>query len=102
MVANDLRRPELVVRVGEADTPVAEELASLEVRWILPGPVPDDVVAWLGPFAGPSEHRRDRYLLQGSPTLGVKVKNDMQLDVKMFHGCVGRLGGEGMPEGELE
>ena len=102
MVANDLRRADLVVRVGEAEAPAGEELASLEVRWILPGLVPAAIETWLGPFAGPHEHRRDRYLLQGSPTLGVKVKNDMQLDIKMFQGCVGRLGGDGEPEGDLE
>ncbi len=101
MVARDLLRPDEVVRVDDLGARSdGSVLASLEVRWILPGTVPPTVEAWLGPFTAPSEHREDRYLLQGSATLGIKVKDGRLLDVKVFQGRKGRL--VGVPAGQTE
>lgn len=103
MVARDLLRPEVIVRIDDVGADAdGSVLASLEARWILPGKVSPAIEAWLGPFVEPHEHREDRYLLQGSETLGVKVKNRQLLDVKVFQGCTGRLLGAGMPSGDLE
>ena len=101
VVARDLLRRDQVVRIDDVGARSdGSVMASLEVRWILPGTVPHAVETWLGPFAAPSEHREDRYLQQGSATLGIKVKDRRLLDVKVFQGREGRL--VGVPAGQIE
>lgn len=76
---------------------------SLEVRWIHPGPVPAILIDRLGPFPIPIERRADKYLVDpGTPDLGVKIRDGIQLDLKAFRGSPGQLrvqGGEGKLEG---
>ena len=65
---------------------------SLEVRWILPGPLPHAMIDWIGPFADEVEDREDRYLVNPScDDLGVKIRGAVQLDLKAFRGSPGRL-----------
>ncbi len=50
---------------------------SAEVRWFLPGPLPDPVLQWFRAVAGEPdwEERTDRYLLPATPDgLGVKLR----------------------------
>jgi len=76
---------------------------SLEVRWIAEGPVPGVLIDHLGPFPIPIEHRADRYLVDpGTPELGVKIRDGIELDLKAYRGSPGQLnveGGEGTLEG---
>lgn len=76
---------------------------SLEVRWISSGPVPAALIDLLGPFPIPIERRADRYLVDpGTPELGVKIRDGIQLDLKVYRGSPGRLqvpSGEGTLEG---
>jgi hypothetical protein len=54
---------------------------TLEVRWILHGPLPRGVVEWFG--GGAPEERTDRYLALGpGPGLGVKVRGGSTLEIK--------------------
>jgi hypothetical protein len=54
---------------------------TLELRWILDGPLPHGVVEWFG-GAEPYE-RTDRYLALGpGPALGVKVRGGSTLEIK--------------------
>jgi hypothetical protein len=76
-------------------------MTTLEVRWILPGSVPDAMVVWLGPFDGWIERREDRYLVDG-PDLGVKIKNGARFDVKALQGRVGKIAIPGVGRGHLE
>jgi hypothetical protein len=72
---------------------------TLEIRWILDGPLPRHVVEW---FAGAEPYdRTDRYLALGpGPGLGVKVRGGSTLEIKAlaadqgsrrFDGAVGRI-----------
>lgn len=76
---------------------------SLEVRWISRGRVPVTLIDRLGPFPIPIERRDDRYLVNpGVPELGVKIRDGIQLDLKVYRGSPGRLqvpNGEGTLEG---
>ena len=81
----------------------ARASTTLEARWIHPGPVPEPMVAWLGPFDEWIERREDRYLVDPSvPDLGVKIRDAVQLDLKAFRGSVGRLTVPGGGRGHLE
>jgi hypothetical protein len=54
-------------------SPVAEALRSLEVRWIFPGQLETAVAEWFGRFPARTESREDTYLLD--PQLrGLSVK----------------------------
>jgi hypothetical protein len=68
--------------------PVAEEVRSLEVRWIFPGPLETTVAGWFGRFLAESQSREDTYLvdprLRG---LSVKVRGDAALEVKVWVWC---------------
>jgi hypothetical protein len=76
---------------------------TLEVRWIHPGPVPETMIGWLGPFADQIERREDRYLVDPPCIeLGVKIKGAMQLDLKAFRGSPGELAVPGGGRGRLE
>ncbi len=70
----------------------AHASTTLEARWIYPGPIPEVMVAWLGPFDGWIERREDRYFVDPSASdLGVKIRDGVQLDLKAFRGGRGRL-----------
>ena len=63
---------------------------SLETRWMLPGPLPNSMVKWLGPFADAIERRVDRYLIHPSnEELGVKIRGVILLDLKSLRGSPG-------------
>ena len=82
-----------------------EGLASLEVRWILPGQLDTAVTGW---FSGSQpepelESREDAYLLDpGLGGLSVKVRAGQVLDVKMFLGSPGILDLPGRARGRLQ
>ena len=82
----------------EAETTM---MTTLEVRWILPGSVPEAMVGWLGPFDDWIERREDRDLVDG-PDLGVKIKDGVRFDVKALLGRVGRITIPGVGRGHLE
>ncbi len=70
-----------------AESPVAEPVDSLEVRWILPGPLGMAVRDWFGRFPAGAEAREDIYLVQPLlPGLSVKLRDGMVLDVKAYLG----------------
>jgi hypothetical protein len=53
-----------------------------EIRWFVTGALPRDVRCW---FVGPTavvEERRDRYLLDARPDVGVKFRNGEKLELK--------------------
>jgi hypothetical protein len=85
----------------DATVPVGG-LRSLELRWLARGPLPDDVLEWVGPFGEPSEGRDDRYLATASPDVGVKIRGGTQLDVKVFRGSPGDLAISDAIRGHLE
>jgi len=80
-------------------------LASLEVRWILPGQLDPAVAGW---FSGSqpepeSESREDAYLLDpGLGGLSVKVRASQALDVKVFLGSPGILDLPGRAQGRMQ
>jgi hypothetical protein len=85
------------------ESPVIEGLRSLEVRWILPGPLEPAVAGWFGRFPTEMAARQDTYLL--SPELrglSVKVRAGTALEVKVYHGSPGTLEVAGLARGRLE
>jgi hypothetical protein len=88
-------------RYRTIDTSVSV-LTTLEVRWILPGPVPEAMIGWLGPFDDWIEQREDRYLVDRGSDLGIKIKDGARFDVKALQGRVGRLAIQGVGRGHLE
>ena len=82
-----------------------EGLASLEVRWILPGQLDTAVAGWF-PGSRPEpelESREDVYLLDpGLGGLSVKVRASRALDVKMFLGSPGILDLPGRARGRMQ
>ena len=82
-----------------------EGLASLEVRWILPGLLDTAVTGWF-PGSQPDpdlESREDVYLLDpGLGGLSVKVRASRALDVKMFLGSPGILDLPGRARGRMQ
>ncbi len=81
----------------------ARASTTLEVRWIHRGPVPEAMIAWLGPFADWIERREDRYFVDPtSPDLGVKIRDAARLDLKASRGTLGRLTVPGAGRGRLE
>jgi len=82
-----------------------EGLASLEVRWILPGQLDTAVTGW---FSGSQpepepESREDAYLLDpGLGGLSVKVRASRTLDVKVFLGSPGILDLPGRARGRMQ
>ena len=66
---------------------------SLEVRWILPGQLPEAMRGWFARFPAGTETREDIYLLRPRlPGLSVKLRDGSSLDVKSFLGSPGILG----------
>ena len=75
---------------------------SLEVRWILPGALVPEMIAWFGPSAGGIETRRDSYLVERTgPDVVVKLRGESQLDVKVHGGSPGVLTVRGQAHGRL-
>ncbi len=69
------------------DPPASDGDLSLEVRWILPGALAPEMIEWFGPVPGGIETRRDTYLVSRTgPHMGVKVRGESQLDVKVYEG----------------
>jgi hypothetical protein len=88
-------------------TPV-EDLAvtaldSLEVRWMVPGPLHKEARDWFTRFPATTEARYDIYLLLPRlPGFSVKVRNGNSLDVKAYRGSRGILTVPGHCRGRLE
>jgi hypothetical protein len=86
-----------------ADSPVAEAVSSLEVRWIFPGQLEAAVAGWFGRFPARAESREDTYLLDPPlPGLSVKVRGGGALEVKVYRGSPGILEVAGRARGRLE
>ena len=80
-----------------------EGLASLEVRWILPGQLDSAVAGWFPGSQPERESREDAYLLDpGLGGLSVKVRAARALDVKMFLGSPGILDLPGRARGRMQ
>jgi len=100
------KRPgqEYVVMAAEPpDSPVAEAVRSLEVRWIFPGQLKAAVAGWFGRFPARVESREDTYLLDPQLRgLSVKVGGGGALEVKVYYGSPGILEVAGHARGRLE
>jgi len=70
------------------DSPAAQAIRSLEVRWIFPGQLAAEVAGWFGRFPARTETREDTYLLDPClPGLSVKVRGGGALEVKATAGA---------------
>jgi hypothetical protein len=78
---------------AEPAGPVIEGVRTLEVRWILPGPLQTPVAEWFGRFPVRFETREDTYLLDPYlPGLSVKVRGGgAPFEVKVYRGSPGVL-----------
>ena len=84
-------------------SPVAEGVRSLEVRWIFPGQLETAVARWFGRFPAGTETREDTYLLDPQlPGLSVKVRGGVALEVKVYRGSPGILEVAGRARGRME
>jgi hypothetical protein len=84
-------------------SPVAEGVRSLEVRWIFPGQLEAAVVGWFGRFPVAAESREDTYLLDPQLRgLSVKVRGGVALEVKVYRGSPGILAVAGRARGRME
>ena len=82
---------------------VIEGLRTLEVRWLLPGPLNAAVAGWFGRFPAETESREDTYLVDPDLRgLSVKVRAGRSLEVKMCHGTVGLLDIPGRARGRIQ
>jgi hypothetical protein len=69
------------------ESPVAEGVRSLEVRWIFPGQLETAVAEWFGRFLAETQSREDTYLLDPQLRgLSVKVRGGSALEVKVYRG----------------
>jgi uncharacterized membrane protein len=85
-----------------AGSSVSDGDLSLEVRWIIPGVLVPEMIEWFGPSPARIETRRDYYLVNRTgPQVGVKVRGDSQLDVKLYGGSPGVLTLPGRAQGRL-
>jgi hypothetical protein len=92
-----------MMMAGPPGHPVTEGVFSLEVRWILPGPLDPAVVEWFAAFRSEAESREDAYLLDPDMAgLSVKARASQALDVKVFGGSPGILGLGGHVRGRLQ
>ena len=84
-------------------SPVAEEVRSLEVRWIFPGQLEAAVAGWFGRFPARTESREDTYLVDPQLRgLSVKVRGGAALEVKVYRGSPGILEVAGRARGRME
>jgi hypothetical protein len=82
---------------------VADPVRSLEVRWILPGPLGTATADWFGRFPAAVESRADSYLLNPDLAgLSVKLRGTGALEVKAYRGSPGILDAAGGVRGRLE
>jgi len=85
------------------DRLTTDGVRSLEIRWILPGPMDTAVKGWFGRFPTAEESREDSYLfdplLHG---LSVKVRAGGALEVKAYSGSPGILEVPRRARGRLE
>ena len=92
-----------VTAVEPADSPVAQAVRSLEVRWIFPGQLEAAVAGWFGRFPARTESREDTYLLDPPLRgLSVKVRGGGALEVKVYRESPGILEVAGRAYGRLE
>jgi hypothetical protein len=85
------------------ESPVAEGVRSLEVRWIFPGQLETAVAGWFGRFPARTESREDTYLLDPQLRgLSVKVRGGGALEVKAYRGSPGILEVAGRARGRVE
>jgi hypothetical protein len=83
--------------------PISEGVLSLEVRWIIRGALPPEMIEWFGPFPGGIDSRRDSYLMSRmSSETAVKIRGDSQLDVKVCGRSPDPLTVPGRAQGRLE
>ncbi len=88
---------------AQPEIPVAANVRSLEVRWILPGPLEAAATGWFARFPASVEAREDTYLVD--PQLGglsVKLREGRALEVKVYEGSPGILEVPGRARGRLE
>ena len=84
-------------------SPVAEAVRSLEVRWIFAGQLEAAVAGWFGRFPAGTESREDTYLLDPRLRgLSVKVRGGGALEVKAYRGSPGILEVAGRARGRME
>jgi hypothetical protein len=96
-------REHVTVAAAQRESPVAEGVRSLEVRWIFPGQLETAVAGWFGRFPVIVESREDIYLLDPQlPGLSVKVRGGGALEVKAYRGSPGLLEVTGRARGRLE
>ena len=77
--------------------------STLEVRWILRGPLEAATIEWFRRLPASTQTREDTYLL--SPWLdglSVKIRADAELDVKAYRGSPGVLEVPGRARGRLD
>ena len=85
------------------ESPVAEGVRSLEVRWIFPGQLEAAVAGWFRRFPARRESREDTYLLDPQLRgLSVKVRGGGALEVKVYRGSPGILEVAGRARGRME
>jgi hypothetical protein len=85
------------------DSPVAEAVRSLEVRWIFPGQLEAAVAWWFARFPATAESRVDACLLDPRLRgLSVKVRGGGALEVKAYGGSPGILEVAGRARGGME
>ncbi len=69
-------------------------LDTTEMRWFVPGPLPDEIDRWFSGSTGVREERWDTYQLRGRSDIGVKLRHGttIELKVRQSHAMPMRLG----------
>ena len=87
---------------GDHERTAPPEASTLEVRWILPGPLPNPMLRWFRRFPSFEESREDAYLLiPWSLGLSVKVRGNERLELKRSLGGEGNLDVAGRARGRV-
>lgn len=62
-------------------------IATTELRWFACGPLPAEATSWFtgGDARGGTERRGDRYLIDGRPDVGIKLRGHETLELKIRH-----------------
>jgi len=95
-------REQPTISAALPESPPAEGVRSLEVRWIVPGRLAAAVATWFGRFPAETESREDTYLLNPDLRGSVKVRAHGALEVKAYDGCLGTLDVAGRAHGRME
>jgi hypothetical protein len=79
-------------------------IETTELRWFIEGLLPAEVAAWFtnGGTRGAGEHRRDRYLIDGRPDVGVKFRAQQTLELKVRQSVVAGGATTAGPDGLIE